>query len=931
MTALERAGEGVVARDRDEIVGRRAELDALRRFNARISEGEAAFVVRGPAGIGKTTVWQAGLALAEEAGCRCLSARPSDVEARLSFAGLADLLAPVDPAYFERLPPPQRHALSVALLREEPEDGAGRRHHTRAVATATCTLLRELARDQPTIIAIDDAQSLDAATDGVLRFALRRLEDAQIGLLITARDEERAARESLALAVPPERQSEAVLSPLSVAALHDVVHARLALPVARPLLVRLAQVSGGNPLYALEIMRELVRAGTVTGTHRLPIPPRVHELVRARVARLPMQTKEALLHAASLAAPTIELVGEGALAPAEDAALIEITNGRIGFAHPLVAAAVYESASRIERRAAHRLLAGRLPDGEERARHLALAGDAPDESTARSLDAAARQAAARGASAAAADLARLAVEFTEELDAETRVRRALALAHYLTDAGETADARVVLEACDAHAVDGDLRAELLRDLGMTLWYERDFDRGYRLVVDALAHARDPTVAAGTHRAAAWLSQDLDPKRAIAHDEAAVALLDPAESPGSYSWALLHAAYLRLLAGEGADDDAYARGRALQERNDNWDDASPVVGIWPVFKDDFRAATAVYQAGLERSRANGDETATQGTLVRLAEIACWTGNWISAEAWAVEGMELADRIGSPAFLGSALYARGYVDAHLGRVDEAQAAGERILEIFESRDGQLALGHWVLGFLALSLGDAAGADKHLTRAAEIVEALGHREPARFRFFPDQIEAAIQVGALERAHMLLDAFELRASVFPRPWILATSARCRSLLLAAESQLDTALVASRVALEHHKQLDMPFEHGRTLLVHAQILRRLKQKRLARETLEEALGSFESLGAELWSRKARDELRRVVTRRAPADLSATELRVARLAAAGLTNKAIATEAFMTSKTVEANLTRVYRKLGIHSRAQLGRALDDAAASSSIP
>jgi DNA-binding CsgD family transcriptional regulator len=929
MTALGRAGEGVVARDRDEIVGRRAELDALRRFNARVSDGEAAFVVRGPAGIGKTTVWQAGLALAEEAGCRCLQARPSDVEARLSFAGLADLLAPVDPEYFARLPPPQRRALSVALLREEPEEGAGRRHHTRAVATATCSLLRELARDQPTILAIDDAQSLDAATDGVLRFALRRLEDAQIGLLITVRDEH-VARASLASAVPTERQIEAVLSPLSVAALHDVVQARLALPVARPLLVRVAQVSGGNPLYALEIMRELVRAGTVTGTHRLPIPPRVHELVHARVARLPLQTREALLHAASLAAPTVELVGGGALAPAEDAALIEISNGRIGFAHPLVAAAVYESASRPQRRAAHRLLAERLPDGEERARHLALAGDPPDESTARSLDAAATQAAARGASAAAADLARLALEFTEERALETRVRRALSLAHHLTDAGETAEALQVLETCDRGSVDGDLRAELLRDLGMTLWYERDFDRGYRLVVDALADARDPSVAAGTHRAAAWLSQDLDPTRAIAHDEAALALIDPLESPGPYSWALLHAAYLRLLAGEGADDAAYARGRALQERSDSWDDASPVIGIWAVFKDDFRAATALYQAGLERSRSNGDETATQGTLVRLAEIACWTGDWLSAEMWAAEGMELADRIGSPAYLGSALYARGYVDAHLGRIDEARAAGERILEIFDSHDGQLALGHWVLGFLALSVGEAAEADGYLTRAAEIVEALGHREPARFRFFPDQIEAAIQVGALDRAHTLLDAFEMRASIFPRPWILATSARCRSLLLAAEAQLDGALAASHVALDHHTRLEMPFEHARTLLVHAQILRRLKQKRLAREALEDALGSFESLGADLWSRKAREELRRVVTRRAPADLSATELRVARLAAMGLTNKAIATEAFMTSKTVEANLTRVYRKLGIHSRAQLDRALD-AAAQSSIP
>ena len=230
----------------------------------------------------------------------------------------------------------------------------------------------------------------------MLRFALRRLEDAQIGLLITVR-EEQAAWESLASAVAAERQMEAVLSPLSVAALHDVVHARLALPVARPLLVRVAQVSGGNPLYALEIMRELVRAGTLTGTHHIPIPPRVHELVRH--VSLAYRYRRERRSCTQLRSPHQRLspLGNDALAPAEDAALIEIANGRIGFAHPLVAAAVYESASPAERRATHQLLAERLPDGEERARHLALAGDAPDEAIARSLDAAATQAAARGA------------------------------------------------------------------------------------------------------------------------------------------------------------------------------------------------------------------------------------------------------------------------------------------------------------------------------------------------------------------------------------------------------------------------------------------------------------------------------------------------------------------------------------------------------
>ncbi|HSP72836.1 MAG TPA: LuxR C-terminal-related transcriptional regulator, partial [Gaiellaceae bacterium] len=512
---------------------------------------------------------------------------------------------------------------------------------------------------------------------------------------------------------------------------------------------------------------------------------------------------------------------------------------------------------------------------------------------------------------------------TERQDGEQAVRRSLALAHHLLDAGDTSAARDVLERCDAASVQGDLRAELLRELGSILWFERDFDDGYRLVLEALDHARDPEVAARTHRAAAWLSQEIDLPRAIAHDDAALALLDPDRHPGAYSWVLLHGAYLRLLDGQGADDDAYRRGRDLQARNDEWDDTSPVLGMWPLFEDDFSLAREFYEPGLARSRAEGDETSVQGTLLRLAEIACWTGDWETADRLAAEGVELADRIGSSAYLGSALYARALVDAHLGRVEDARAAGERIVDLFTVNETQAALGHWVLGFLDLSLEQAAAADEHLGRAAAIVEALGQREPARFRFHPDQIEAAIQLGDLDRAESLLDALDRRAAIFPRPWILATGARCRALLLAARGDLEGSLAALQRAHEHHARLEMPFEQARTLLVEGRLLRRLKLKRQARTALEQAGAIFERLGAELWATRTQHELQRTAVRRAPSDLSATELRIARLAAAGLSNPAIAAEAFVARKTVEANLARAYRKLGISSRAQLARALDE--------
>ena len=207
------------------------------------------------------------------------------------------------------------------------------------------------------------------------------------------------------------------------------------------------------------------------------------------------------------------------------------------------------------------------------------------------LDAAATHTAARGASAAAAELARLALDATPEGAQRGAGPPDAPLAHYLLDAGESAASRAALEAFDALSVHGDLRAELLRDLGYWLWYEGEREAGYSLVVEALEHARDDGLAARTHAAAAWLWHDGDLDRAIEHADAAVALLDPEEHPGPYSWSLLLGTYLRLMNGDGDDEAAFRRGLELQERPIDWDDTSPVLGMWPLLHDRFAEARA----------------------------------------------------------------------------------------------------------------------------------------------------------------------------------------------------------------------------------------------------------------------------------------------------------------------------------------------------
>jgi DNA-binding NarL/FixJ family response regulator len=229
---------------------------------------------------------------------------------------------------------------------------------------------------------------------------------------------------------------------------------------------------------------------------------------------------------------------------------------------------------------------------------------------------------------------------------------------------------------------------------------------------------------------------------------------------------------------------------------------------------------------------------------------------------------------------------------------------------------------LGLAELAAGDTAHAAEHLADALAALGEMGFREPAVWRVEGDAIEAAVANGDLEQAEAVLARFERAAARSRIPWSLAVSARSRGLVLAARGDVEQARAALERAISDHARSPAPFELGRTLLVHGRTLRRLKQKRAARDALEQAAAIFAGLGAVPWAERAADELSRTAARAAPDRLSATEYSIARLAAAGLTNDAIAAEVMLTRKTVEANLSRAYRKLEIRSRAQLARALD---------
>jgi DNA-binding CsgD family transcriptional regulator len=268
------------------------------------------------------------------------------------------------------------------------------------------------------------------------------------------------------------------------------------------------------------------------------------------------------------------------------------------------------------------------------------------------------------------------------------------------------------------------------------------------------------------------------------------------------------------------------------------------------------------------------------------------------------------------------------AYAGRVAEVRRDTADALAA-AGRCSSRRLAEWSvtnLGFLEVSLGRYAEA---LSTLAPLVEAMRDKplstEIIAAAFIPDAVEAMVALGRLDEAEPMIDRLERNGRRLDRAWMLAVGARCRGLLLAARGDVEAASSAARGAMVEHERLPMPFERARTELLLGQLERRQRRRDAAAATLRSALATFEQLGATLWAERARDELARTVsTRRRAEALTVAEQRVAELAASGITNRDMAAALFITPKTVEANLTRIYRKLGIHSRAELGRLMGEA-------
>lgn len=435
----------------EEIFGRDQELARLGALVDAIPAGPRGLVMDGVAGIGKSTLWRWAMQCASRQSRDVLSCRPGERESDLSYAGLSDLLVSTDEAMLASLPPPQQRALAAAMLRA---DETNQEIDPLAVAHAFLTILKQLARSKPVLIAIDDAQWLDPPTTRVISFAVRRLEAEPVGVLVILRSVENA-REPFGLdrALTPGRVDHIRLESLTVGAIHRIIRARLGANFPRFVLHQLHQVSVGNPFYAVEIARFLQTRGVDFETGQpLPIPATLIGSVEARLASLPKRTQEVLLAVAASSLPTVAIVTAAAqhptlvasdLAKAADAGIIEVADERVRFTHPLLAAAHYEAANESQRRGVHKRLAAVVTDVEERGSHLAHATTAPDSDIAHELERAAAIARARGAPEVAARLFEHSRRLTPSTEIENFWRRTneAAMCHHLT--GQSIPARLL--------------------------------------------------------------------------------------------------------------------------------------------------------------------------------------------------------------------------------------------------------------------------------------------------------------------------------------------------------------------------------------------------------------------------------------------------------------------------------------------------------
>jgi DNA-binding CsgD family transcriptional regulator len=891
------------------LLGRDRERAALDRLldEARASRS-GALALRGEPGIGKSALVAYTLSRAD--GMRVLSATAVEAEAELPFAGLHQLLWPVlDRA--ESLPGVQGAALRGAfgLTAERVEDRF-------LVSVALLGLLTAVAEEGPLLCVVDDAHWLDRPSADALLFAARRLQADPVAVVIASRLEARfdGLQELVVAGLDAETASALLDESLPATLRHQLV-----------------SVTHGNPLALLELPRALSddqRAGLTPLLGDVPLTAEIEDAFLAQIRPLPEDAQRLLVLAAAdesaelgtvLGAAERLGVPRDALDIAERAGLIDAHGERLRFRHPLVRSAVYRAATSGERRAVHDALAAVL-DADRRAWHRAAAAVAPDEEAAAELERTADRARTRGGPAAAAR----ALERAAELGAERRGERLLAAAGAAVMAGRMQHATSLLARAEP-ALDGPAdRAEAARIHAELELVAGRIGTSHAVIV-AAAQAVAPV-----ERSAAYdlLGLALEAAAMGGYPERVVEVcgiaagLEP--EPGSERQAvaaLLLGAFGRLLTGDpvGAApmfEEALARAEALDE---------PRQVLWAAAGGIFIGDRGRALRSLDRAVVLARERAAVALLPHIlglrANLALWDGRLPEAGADADEAARLARDIGAENARALPTTSLAWLTGLRGDETECRRLADEVLAMAIDRGLAMpaASATWALAQLDLAFGRWDEALVRLLALEEIRPGFGHPLVPILTSW-DRVESAVRCSRPDVAERSIERFAGWAAVSPAGWASVVLEDCRALTAppdAAEAHFEAAIEG----LAHARPLD----RARVHLHYGEHLRRERRRIDARVHLRAAIDGFERLGAAPWAERARRELRATgeTARKRDvsplAELTPQELQVARLVGEGATNKAVAAQLFVSPKTVEYHLRKVFAKLGIASRSELIR------------
>ncbi len=920
-------------------MGRDAEHGQVMALLRAAPDGLAVAVIEGEAGVGKSALARAAVDHARADGWRVLACAPTQAEARYAYVGLADLIGPLaTESALAELPTPQRRALQTVLRIQDDDPGGVDPHaDVPTVGSAVQRLLTAAGRDRALLLLIDDVQWLDSATTSAVGFALRRIDShgagSRLALLATRRAEQPG---SLPLDLERHVAAAAKLSlwldGLTPTALYDVLLDRLGVRVGRPTLRRLHALCRGNPFYALQMVQSvLARHGQLPADGPFPLPESLAATVNERIAATDEDLRTLLLTLSALAVPSLSRLRQALsetgpsevdalVVRAERTGLLGIDGDRLIFEHPLFASAVYDAAPPARRREVHARLAEVEPELECRARHLGLSTLGPHAGVAAALEDAAHDARRRGATEVASEMLRAAIVRTPADDDASRWRRAVLLGDVLLEAGDLEATAAWLGLQIPALPAGELRARARMTLAVTQWYRDGGQAASEVIARAVDDAAgDPSLLGQIHSRLAIFSES-DTGKARDHAAEAVAELTRAGESDLLGAALCNLFYYEVLSGGPPREDLLAEGLRMEDPRGSTDQ-STTPGFWYLATDDWERARQRFVTTLQQERARGDLSSEAELLTRLGEVSAWFGDWPAARRLAKEAATAARELGEEGAYQPSERLLLQLDVFEGRLDQATAAALAEAERFERLGHRLATASYLSAatLARASSGDYPGVLETTERAAAqllsigLVEPLGRLDPA-----PERAEALVALGELDAAQALLGSIADRLERIPRPWLAAAHLRGVAQLAAARGDLAEAVRLTDVPAEGDVPW-RPFEQGRVLFARGQILRRARRSGDAARCLSRAREIFAGLGAAAWTARVDDELNR--SRRRGEDsqaLTATERRIAELAAIGSTNREMAAALHMSPKTVEVHLTHVYRKLGIRSRGELG-------------